>query len=228
MKVNYMREGPDISKVASLIGDPARANILTALLSGKALTARELACEAAVTAQTASAHLSKLVEGKLVSFNASGRHRYYKLMDEDVASLLESIMVFAASKDILKIRTGPKDVQLREARICYNHLAGEMGIALFDGLLRNGAIEVEGEYIGLGDTEIFETLEIDLASLQKQRRPILRLCLDWSMRRHHLAGSLAQAVLERFVELGWAKRVDGTRIIEFTPNGRKSFENLLA
>ena len=124
-----MKEGPDITRIAFLIGDPARANMLTALMSGKALTASELAEEAGVTLQTASSHLSKLVEGGLVRPRRQGRHKYFSLANDDVARVLEGLMGLAAGSGHLRSRTGPKDPALRKARICYNHLAGNMGFS---------------------------------------------------------------------------------------------------
>ena len=122
-----MKEGPDIALLGSLIGDPARANILTALMSGKALTATELASEAGVTVQTASSHLKKLQEAQLLRQRKQGRHRYFTLADDDVGSVLEAMMGLAARRGLLRTRTGPRDEALRKARVCYNHLAGRSG-----------------------------------------------------------------------------------------------------
>ncbi|MEO1607673.1 MAG: winged helix-turn-helix domain-containing protein, partial [Pseudomonadota bacterium] len=133
-----MREGPDIAHIAALIGDPARANMLTALMSGKALTATELAREAGVTPQTASTHLTKLEQGGLLTLQRQGRHRYFSLATDDVAHVLEALMGIAAGAGYLRSRTGPKDQALRKARVCYNHLAGEMGTDLYDGLFERG------------------------------------------------------------------------------------------
>ena len=122
-----MKEGPDIARLGSLIGDPARANILSALMSGKALTATELATEAGVTVQTTSSHLRKLEEADLIKQRKQGRHRYFALADADVGDLLETMMGLAARRGMLRTRTGPKDSDLRKARVCYNHLAGDRG-----------------------------------------------------------------------------------------------------
>ena len=125
-----MKEGPDIARIAALIGDPARANMLTALMSGKAVTATELAQEANVTLQTASTHLSKLDEGGLLRPRKQGRHKYFSLANDDVARVLEGLMGLAAGSGHLRSRTGPRDPALRKARVCYNHLAGDLGIRL--------------------------------------------------------------------------------------------------
>ena len=159
-----MKEGPDIAYIAALIGDPARANILTALMSGKALTATELAAEAGVTLQTASSHLSKLVQGDLLRVLKQGRHKYFSLANDDVAHVLESIMGLAAGAGHLRIRTGPKDTALRHARVCYNHLAGHMGIRLYDNLISSGYIHLIDEELKLtGDgVEFAQDFGIDI------------------------------------------------------------------
>ena len=136
-----MKHGPDIATLAALIGDPARANILTALMTGKALTATELAAEAGVTAQTASSHLRRLEDGALIARRRQGRHNYFTLTDDDVARALESLMGLAAGRGHLRTRTGPRDHELRTARVCYNHMAGETGVRLFRAMQRMGAFE---------------------------------------------------------------------------------------
>ena len=136
-----MKAGPNISHIASLVGDPARANMLTALMSGKALTATELAHEAGVMPQTASTHLAKLEAGGLIVTEKQGRHRYFQLSGADVADVLEGLMGLAARSGHLRTRTGPRDPALRRARVCYDHLAGELGVGLYDGLHRRGYLD---------------------------------------------------------------------------------------
>lgn len=220
-----MKEGPDISLLGSLIGDPARANMLTALMSGKALTASELAAEANITLQTASTHLGKLKSGGLIHLRKQGRHRYYSLSDDDVGSVLESIMGLAAKKGHLRTRTGPKDPALRQARICYNHLAGERGVKMFDSLLSRNFLNESKDGIELTENghEFFKQFKIDVDGLKKLRRPLCKSCLDWSARRSHLAGSLGTALLDRIYQLGWARREPGTRIVSFTKKGEAEF-----
>lgn len=221
-----MKEGPDISRIAALIGDPARANILTALMSGKALTATELAAEAAVTLQTASAHLSKLEAAGLIAVRKSGRHKYFTLGGEDVGHVLEALMGLAAGAGHLRTRTGPRDAALREARVCYNHLAGARGIALYQGLLRRGMIAERGEEISLTPSgkEYLNGFGIDLIALEKARAPLCRSCLDWSARQTHLAGSVGRALLTQMEHKGWCNRVPGTRIVAFSDRGRAAFD----
>jgi len=220
-----MKEGPDIAQIAALIGDPARANMLTALMSGKALTVSELATEAGVTIQTASGHLSKLENGGLLRPRKQGRHKYFALADDSVAQVLEGLMGLAAGAGHLRQRTGPKDSQLRKARVCYNHLAGDMGTQMFDSLLARGLLSLTGDDLTLtSEGEAFVTdLGVDLLVLRRNRAALCRECLDWSERRSHLAGSLGRALLTRFEDLGWAKRDPGTRIINFTRTGAAQF-----
>lgn len=223
-----MKEGPDIAYVATLIGDPARANMLTALMSGKALTVSELAEEAGVTIQTASAHLSKLDAGGLLRPRKQGRHKYFSLANDDVAHVLEGLMGLAAGAGHLRKRTGPKDAELRDARVCYNHLAGDRGTRMFDSLIAQGFILQDGDDLNLtaSGAAFAVDLKIDVASLQKARTPLCRECLDWSERRSHLAGSLGRAFLTRFEELDWAKRDSKTRVVSFSKTGSDAFDRL--
>lgn len=224
-----MKEGPDISLIASLIGDPARANMLTALMDGRALTATELAMEAGVTKQTASAHLSKLGHAELVTKEVQGRHRYFRLDGPDIAHALEVLMGVAQNRTGKRTRTGPKDPALRKARICYDHLAGEMGVYMFDQMVARGWLE---NSTGLSATpnglRAMSEFGIDVDTLMGKRRPLCRTCLDWSMRRSHLSGSLGQALLTKFEELKWLRRVPDTRIIDFSQQGEKAFKSWLS
>lgn len=225
-----MKTGPNIAPVAALVGDPARANILTALMSAQALTASELAQEAGVTLQTASSHLSKLQEAGLIIVQKQGRHRYYQLSGSDVAALLEMLMGIAARTGALRVRPGPKEPALRRARVCYDHLAGDMGVQLFESMIRNSHVEVRGHTLCLtrrGEAFCSE-FGIDLGLLSKTRRPLCRQCLDWSVRRHHLAGALGAALLKRFYELGWVKPGPETRALYFNAAGDAAFQALCA
>ncbi|MCA1444318.1 winged helix-turn-helix transcriptional regulator [Ensifer sp. IC4062] len=223
-----MKEGPDIALIGSLIGDPARANMLTALMGGRALTATELAAHAGITLQTASSHLAKLEAGGLLTQRKQGRHRYFALSEDEVGLMLESIMGFAASRGLTRHRPGPKDPALRKARVCYNHLAGDYGVRMLDSLVAARQIEMTGDDLTLTDAgqARVEALGIDYAALKKSRRPICRTCLDWSERRSHLAGSLGEALLTLFIDKGWAKREQNSRAIRFTDTGEKAFSEL--
>lgn len=224
-----MKEGPDIARIAALIGDPARANMLNALMTGKALTATELASEAGVTVQTASSHLSKLDQGGLLRPVKQGRHKYFSLANADVADVLEGLMGLAARSGHLRTRTGPKDAALRKARVCYNHLAGDMGTRLYDSLRMRGLIVEAGEDVTLTDAGagFMRDFGIEIAALSKSKAPLCKPCLDWSERRTHLAGSLGRALLARFEDLGWARRDPNSRAILFSPTGEASFNALL-
>jgi len=226
-----MKSGPDIAMVASLVGDPARANMLTALLSGRALTASELAQEAGITPQTASSHLAKLEAGGLVEPEKQGRHRYFRLTDPDVAGVLEGLAGLAARAGHMRVRTGPKDPALRRARVCYDHLAGDLGVQMLESmkaqkLVRQKKQEIELTSDGVGFLE--KNLQISRDMLSHPRRPVCKACLDWSERRHHLAGMLGAALMTRFTELKWAARdsTPGSRVVNFSRAGEKRFAAL--
>ena len=194
-----MKNGPSIAPIAALAGDPARANMLAALAGGKALTASELANEAGVTAQTASSHLAKLESGGLIAQVKQGRHRYFRLAGADVALMLETMMGVAERSGHLRTRPGPSDPAMRKARVCYDHLAGEMGVQLFDSLVAHRYIADRAD--GLAPTRkgerFFADFGIEVGALASGRRPLCKSCLDWSMRRSHLAGQLGAALLDR-------------------------------
>jgi DNA-binding transcriptional ArsR family regulator len=226
-----MKAGPDIAMVASLVGDPARANMLTGLMTGRALTATELAHEAGITPQTASSHLAKLEAGGLIEQEKQGRHRYYRLVDPDVASVLEGLAGLAERAGHTRVRTGPKEPALRRARICYDHLAGDLGVQMLDSMKRQKLVRHSKEAIELtseGKRFMAKALQIDADTLAHPRRPVCKACLDWSERRHHLAGTLGAAVMSRFTELNWAARdsAPGSRVVNFTRNGEKKFSAL--
>lgn len=225
-----MKTGPDIALVAALLGDPARANMLTALMDGRALTAGELARHAGVTPQTASSHLAKLRAGGLIGAERQGRHSYFRLADPDVAQVLEGLMGLAARAGHKRLRTGPREPALRQARVCYDHLAGDAGVALFDSLMARKLVAVrDGELALTGKgAEFLRQFGIDPDSLGGTRRPVCKSCLDWSVRRSHLAGTLGAALLERFYALRWARREPDSRIVAFSPRGRAAFEKIFA
>ena len=219
-----MKEGPVIASVAALLGDPARANILTALMDGRALTVSELAEAAGVTLQTASGHLAKLDAANLLTGEKQGRHRYFRLSGPDVAQVLEALMGLAQRTGATRVRTGPKDAALRSARVCYDHLAGERGVAMLKGAQLQGFIDDNHDLAltGKGRT-FFADFGIDLAALEKGRRPVCRACLDWSERHSHLGGALGAAILNRLIEKQWVRR-DAGRVLTFTREGAEKFD----
>lgn len=220
-----MKDGPIVANVAALIGDPARANILTALMAGKALTVSELANEAGVTLQTTSAHLSKLFAGGMVTARKQGRHKYVELASSKVAEAIEALMGLAADTGHLRTRIGPRDEALRTARRCYNHLAGSAGVQLYDSLTRLGYLSVEtgGLSLSADGREFVGHLGIDLGQLSTSRTPLCRECLDWSERKTHLAGSLGRALLDYMIEDKWVRQNANSRAIIFTPRGEQRF-----
>ncbi|MBW8294442.1 helix-turn-helix transcriptional regulator [Sphingopyxis sp.] len=220
-----MKEGPAIANVAALIGDPARANILTALMAGKALTVSELAQEAGVTLQTTSAHLSKLLGAGMVAARKQGRHKYFELASSKVAEAIEVLMGLAADSGHLRTRTGPRDEALRAARRCYNHLAGSAGVQLYESLIRRGYLNIKasGLSLSLQGREFAEGLGIDLGQLSASRTPLCRECLDWSERKTHLAGSLGRALLDHMIEDKWVRHNTNSRVITFTSRGHQCF-----
>jgi DNA-binding transcriptional ArsR family regulator len=225
-----MKDGPNIALIASLLGDSARAQALTALMADRALTATELSAVAGVTKQTMSAHLSKLLDARLIAVDQQGRHRYFRLADADVAHLLESLMGVAFRTGAVRLLSSPRQPALRKARICYDHLAGELGVTAFETLLRARVFARTADGIRLtpAGAEWFTKVGVDTAAAAQQRRTLCRPCMDWSERRQHLAGALGSALLGRVCELGWAKRDADSRVIRFSPRGQRAFLELVA
>ncbi|MDG4890362.1 winged helix-turn-helix domain-containing protein [Mesorhizobium sp. WSM4887] len=221
-----MREGPDIARIASLVGDPARANMLNALMGGTALTASELALEAGVSLPTASSHLSKLMDGGLLTLASQGRHRYYGLAGPQVAGMLEAIIGVAEAVGPKRVRPGPRDAAMRVARVCYDHLAGEQAVAMLDRLVDRKLVLRQENEIRLSPSAIshFAALGIEIDS--KAKRPICRACLDWSVRRSHLAGALGAAILDKVIVKKWARRDKDSCAVVFSPKGKQEFERV--
>lgn len=222
-----MTGGPYIAHVAALIGDPARANILVALMGGQALTATELASAAGVTPQTTSGHLAKLTDGRLLTFVTQGRHRYYRLATVEVARMLEGLMAVSSNGPPRHRPRSVKDDALAAARTCYDHLAGRLGVAVADAL-------VSRELVILGDDggELTSQGHIEMTKFDAQwpgtvsnGRMICRPCLDWSERRWHIGGALGAAVARRCFHLGWVARIDGGRALQVTLEGKKGLQN---
>ena len=216
---------PNIARVASLVGDPARSHMLIALMGGKALTATELALESEITPQTASSHLGKLVDSGLVVARKQGRHKYFQLRGAEVAELLEMLLNITAQIAPLKTATGPSDSRLRRARVCYDHLAGEVGVALYDALVTSEYLVDNGSETLLtsGGREFFRLQGVPLDDFNAGRRPLCKSCLDWSERRNHLAGSVGQWVLDDTLNRGWASKDPNSRAIQFTARGFNLF-----
>lgn len=225
-----MKDGPHIARIAALIGDSTRADVLTALMSDRALTATELAAVAGVTKQTISAHLAKLLDAGLLAVEHQGRHRYFRLADRDVAHLLESLMNVAFRAGAVRLRSSPREPALRRARLCYDHLAGEVGVLLYESLVRQGLLQAteQGTALTPAGMHWFAQVGIDTGALGQHRRMLCRPCLDWSERRHHLGGALGAALLARLFEGGWARRDAGSRVVHFTAQGELALRQWLA
>ena len=216
----------NIAIPAALIADPARAAILMALMDGRAPPASTLAYAANLSPQAASNHLAKLLDGGMVLVEAEGRHRYYRLARPEIAAALEALQALAPRIRAIDEPRSPEARRLRAARTCYDHLAGRLGVALAQamearGLLSVPANEPAGKLYGLTEAgaQWFAEFGVDLPSATSRRRPPARRCLDWTERRHHLAGPLGAAVLIRLVALGWVVRNQGNRAVTVTPAG---------
>ena len=219
-----MKLGPDITRIAALLGDPARANILSALMGGQALTAGELAREAGVTPQTASTHLARLEDGGLLTRRIQGRHNYFALAGPEVAEVLEQLAVMAERAGHMRTRPGPRDPAMRRARVCYDHLAGDAGVAMLDALIADRRIADRDGSLVLTEAGHAFARDFGVATEANGRRPLCKACLDWSVRRSHLAGTFGAGLLERIYALGWARRVEGTRVVAFSAPGLHAFE----
>ena len=218
-----MASGNTIAEVAALIGDTARANILSALMGGQALTAGELARHAGVTAQTTSGHLAKLADAELIALEKQGRHRYYRLATPDVAEAIHALMTVAASGPKRHHPIGPRDEALRNARTCYDHLAGRLALELADVLCERGHLTLTdgAGFVSAEGERFFKRFGIDLAALDgTSKRPLCRTCLDWSERRPHIAGKLGAALLDRLLGLKWVERVPDSRALRITVPGQ--------
>ncbi|WP_241999067.1 winged helix-turn-helix domain-containing protein [Kribbella sp. VKM Ac-2569] len=237
----------DVAHVAGLMAEPARAKVLMALADGRALPASLLATEAGVSPQTVSAHLRKLLEGGLVTVEQSGRHRYYGLSGPEVAAAVEALARIAKPQPITSLRQSTRAAALREARTCYDHLAGRLGVALLEGLVRRDALTrtdggtgterrpsdplaqqlPDGPYaLGPNATEVLTELGVDLAA-QPSRRPLLRFCVDWSEQRHHLSGQLGAAIAEALLNRNWLHRRPHQRAVHLSDAGRRGLAQLL-
>jgi DNA-binding transcriptional ArsR family regulator len=217
------------AEIGALVGDPARANMLEALMDRRALTAKELASLAGVTPQTASGHLAKMLTAGLISMEQHGRHHYHSLASAEVARMLEGMQQVASTQNIKHagrtIRTGPRDAAMRIARGCYDHMAGTLAVSMTDAMLGRGQVEFDGDGGSVTDTgkSFLEKFGVDTAAAAQSKRIFCRPCLDWSERRIHLAGAVGAALLQRTLELKWVKRQDSSRALAITRAGQDGF-----
>jgi DNA-binding transcriptional ArsR family regulator len=222
-----MADGPYIAEAASLIGDPARANMLAALLDSRALTATELGLAAGVAPSTASGHLSKLLEGKLLSVTSTGRHRYFRLASSGVARVLEDLMALAGEGPPRHRPKSRCDEAMARARTCYDHLAGKLGVALADSLVARDQVVLtdDGGLVTEDGRAFLSGIGVDLQT-SKSRRALCRPCLDWSERRWHIGGAVGAAIADCCFARGWTERRNDSRAITITPIGERAFHEL--
>jgi len=214
--------GVSMAEIGALVGDPARANMLTALMNGESLTASDLAWHAGVTPQTASGHLARMTEAELIKVTAQGRHRYYKLASPRVAQMLESIFLVAADQTMPRRRIPSYvDTVMRDARTCYDHLAGRLGVAVADALVKRRCVMLDDEAAVLTRRghRFFEALGVDLEAIGRKRRCFCRVCVDLTERRPHLAGAVGAAFCAHCFEAGWISRVKDSRGVAVTQKG---------
>jgi len=213
-----------IATIGELLGDPARAEILVALLDRRARTAGELAFGANVSAQSASGHLAKLVDGGLLAVRSSGRHRYFSLAGPEVAHALEALGAIATTKPTIHAIRPRANAEMYVARTCYDHLAGRIAVELARTMEEESAIRAGGEYVyelGRRGKEYFAKLGIEVDRLRGLRRSFARQCVDWTERRPHIAGALGAAICARFVAVGWIVPRRDTRAVRVTHHGAR-------
>jgi DNA-binding transcriptional ArsR family regulator len=217
-----MDAAPNPMSVAALIGEPARATILMALFGGASLPATDLAYRCRLTPQTTSAHLAKLVDGGLLAVERSGRHKYYRLANSQVGHALEALNVLAPRQPVRSLRQSDEVKALRLARTCYDHLAGAVGVGVAQALVARGYAEPSDGHFHLTPTGVAWLIRfgIDPTRLERTRRAFAPQCLDWSERRHHMAGALGAAITTRLFDLGWMTRSTTSRAVRLTPAGQ--------
>jgi DNA-binding transcriptional ArsR family regulator len=234
----------EISEIGILLADRARCRVLMALNDGRALPASVLADEAGVARSTASGHLAKLTDAGLLHVQTHGRHRYYRLAGPQVGELLEKLTQMAPARPVNSLREGTRAAQLRAARTCYDHLAGRLGVALMVSMLQHAHLTGgDGVYrperaerdrvSGYGrDVEYSLTpsgwhlLDVVGVQIPEGNRPLVRYCVDWSEQRHHLAGMVGRALLDRFLEARWVRRHTTMRSLRVSPEGRAALSKL--
>jgi DNA-binding transcriptional ArsR family regulator len=220
-----MITGPIIAEIAALVGDPARATIVAALLDGRTLTAGQLAEAARITPQTASTHLAKLTEAGLLSMVRDGRHRHFRLASTTVADMIDGIVAVALQKRPRRRPLSRDARALGAARICYDHLAGRLSVRLTDALVARDYLVLDDEIAELtrAGARFLTELGIALPARDSNRRHGCRLCLDWTERRPHIAGVVGAAITTRCFDLGWIERMKGSQAVSVTPAGRRGF-----
>jgi DNA-binding transcriptional ArsR family regulator len=210
-----------LAAFGALIADPTRAEILMALMDGRAHTGAELARHAGVAASTASEHLSKLLDAKMVAVEPQGRHRYWRMASPEMAELLETL----GASTPASLPAGPRaPASLAYARTCYDHLAGALAVEIYERLLIGGRLACDDHHVTItaAGFELFAAIGADVNAIIGSRRPRARPCLDWTQRRHHLAGAAGKALLDALLVNNWARRGQRHRSIQITESGRSA------
>ncbi|MDP1512442.1 winged helix-turn-helix domain-containing protein [Paenibacillus sp. CMAA1739] len=218
----------NVAMIASLVSEPSRAAILTALLDGRFHTASELAHMAGIKPQTASFHLAKMTEAQVVTVEKQGRHRYYGIQDPEVAQVMESLLSIAPPVPIKSFKQASENEAIRLARTCYDHIAGHLGVQIMSFFIQKGILseDQDGLHITQQGEIFFADFQINLKNTRQKRRSFSHKCLDWSERRHHLAGALGKALLDRLFELHWIEHLPTTRAIRITADGKRGFKEV--
>ena len=221
-----MEAEADLAAMGRLIGDPNRAHLLQILLGGTPQSGSALAAAAGISRSLASAHLKKLTAGGLVRAERNGRQQLYSIAARPVAEALEILLILAPATPVRSLRGAAHRRNLRWARMCYDHLAGVAGVAVTEALTARDAIaELDGAWVlGAGGARVFAGLGIDAGAVPHRTRPLLRPCMDWTERRHHLAGSLGAALAAEMLRRDWLRRADGSRVVTVTPDGYTGLE----
>jgi DNA-binding transcriptional ArsR family regulator len=221
-----MTTEPRLDIIGAALADASRSRILCELMDGRAFTNKELACAAEVTAQTASAHLKRLEAAGLSSSVRSGRNVYHRIASTEVAEVLEALASLSPTDHLhrAKNRNLP-EVDTMRARSCYNHIAGRLGVMITDQMIASGALHLEGEAVSIGPEgeTFFQRLEITIPRLNNSKKPIVKLCLDWTERKHHISGPLATALMDKSLERKWLERRMGSRALVITALGYEIF-----
>ncbi|MGE9755095.1 ArsR/SmtB family transcription factor [Bacillus inaquosorum] len=220
---------PNIAKISSLLSDPSRSSILLSLMDGRIHPAGELAYLANIKPQTASFHLKKLLEEKLISVEKHGRHRYYRLSNSEAANVIEQLLSIAPKEKVTSLKDSKEKSDLHFARTCYDHLAGYVGVQITNSLVEQGMlkkVDLNFEVTSEGSL-FFSNFGINEEQQRNKRRAFARCCLDWSERQHHLAGALGNALLVRMLEEKWIVRMPKTRAVKITQSGKIAFEKYL-
>ncbi|MED3562735.1 helix-turn-helix domain-containing protein [Bacillus xiapuensis] len=222
-----MMINPNLSNIASIISDPSRAAILTVLMDNRFHSAGELAYMARIKPQTTSYHLAKLIDADLIMVENQGRHRYFKIQNQEVAQIMETLLTLSSPPKIRSLKQSTEDKQVRFARTCYDHPAGYLGVQLTEALIKKEYLTDEFILTDSG-AAFLSSLGIDIQEVRKKRRSFCHKCLDWSEKRYHVAGALGYAILELLLNNHWVERLPKTRALKITNGGKKALKEIFS